>query len=141
MSLFTNQYSSLLTNGLGISASCMLTVLPFRLLGCSLSVGPPPPTPPGYTGGGGTAITPGYLTRAPDSYLHTSKYVYITIKMRDKTWKKSYAVGPRSAKTYVQLIQIINRISDKSRINVARIRKSIKQFFIKVTNKDTHGPD
>lgn len=132
MSLFTHTYSGIITKGLGLPACCGMITMHFSLFKCTIEVTPPV----GISGGGGGPYPPSMIhnpargtpTRGHINY-HTpqqrptnSRYVYITVKVGETTFKKIYTTDDTQADRIVKMISVINKAKQRISVIVNNIR-------------------
>jgi len=131
MSLFTHNYSSIITKGLGNPACCSLIVSQFSLTGlCSIEIITPPTTVGG--GGGGGA----FLVPFPQQLNQQTRIVLITIKFpEDKVWRRSYVINVFNANKLVTVMNFGNKVKDSIAIGVEHI-KQIGRRVIDVFHKE-----
>jgi hypothetical protein len=135
MSLFTTNYSTIITKGLGGNALCSLILAQFSLTGfCSIVVVPPPPNI--ASGGGGWSPNGGFYVPFPKQLNQQTRMILITVKFSEKhTYRKSYVVGKGSSGIVIRAINFTNSVKDKITIGVDKIQqvgKKVSAIFKKV---------
>lgn len=136
MSLFTHNYSSIITKGLGSPACCSLIVASFSLTGmCNVEIVVPTPItyPTANIGGGGG----GFLVPFPKDLQQQTKMVLITVKFTpDKVWRKSYVVDSDKADILVKVMNFGNKAKDNISIGIEHIKTATKRVVAIFTPDD-----
>ena len=132
MSLFTQNYSPIITNGLGGPACCVLLTASFGLVcGCHIVV-------VSGAGGGGpyppSAVNPG-LIPADRIWTQGTKIIVVKVNMGEHKWEKHYVVDDPRAKYVITAVKIINTVLEKVRISVAKIKHISKKVIAVFRNK------
>lgn len=132
MALFNNTYSGLITKGLGLPACCGMITMHFGLFKCKIEVSPP------VTGGGGGGPYPPHLIHHPargtptkgvinyhtprDPRVTNSRYIYLTLKMGDKTFEKIFSTDDNKADKIVNMVNIVNKAKKRILITINSIK-------------------
>lgn len=127
MAIFTNNYSMLITRGLGGPACCTLLTASFGLVcGCTVQV-VEPPTPGG--GGGSFAVEPGIYVPWPKANLRDcDRVVVVTVKFSpEKVWRKSYAVDVCNVNRMVKVINIVNAATRRLAVGVENVKHAARR--------------
>jgi hypothetical protein len=130
MSTLNNNYSGLITKGLGLPANVGILLMGFGVFHVQVFVSSPPNI--GGSGGGAYAV-PGnqYYTPIGNAEIIRKRSVDITVKFANtKTWRQSYLVTDNQAKHVVKIINIANRFRNNIQLSIS----NIKQYF----NRDKH---
>lgn len=130
--LFNNNYSTIITSGLGAPACCALITSGFGLnCGCTVEIIVPPP----IVGGGGGTVS-GFYVPLPQKTQKCDRIVLVTVKFSEQTvWRRQYVVDVCNADKMVKVINFVN--SAKTRLVVGV--EHIKQFagnVVAIFNKD-----
>ncbi len=122
MSLFTTNYSTIITKGLGGDALCSLILAQFSISGfCNIIVAPPPNI---ALGGGGWAPNGGFYVPFPKQLNQQTRMILITVKFSEKhIYRKSYVVGKGSSGIVIRAINFTNSVKDKIAIGVDKIQQ------------------
>jgi hypothetical protein len=137
MALFTNNYSLLITKGLGGPACCAILTAGFGLVcGCTIQVVEPPD---GGGGGGSYAIEPGIYVPWPKKIPAKSKTVFISVKFSEtKRWSRSYVLDAVRADMVVRAINVANAATRKLSVGVENVKHAARRvtaLFKRDTNK------
>lgn len=129
-SIFTTNYSSIITKGLGTPACCSLITAQFGLnCGCFIEIITPPPS------GGGAIIHRGITVPLRPNIKQCDRIVLVTIKFSEKSvWRKRFIVDVCHTDRMVKVINIVNATMRNVSIGVNNIKKithSITTIFDK----------
>ncbi len=131
MATLNNQYSGLITKGLGLPACAGLITMGFSLFHIQINV---QPSPPPNIGGGGWAAhavpaNPYYTPLNQSNYLKP-RVIDISIKFKGtKTWRQSYSVTDNQAKHVVKVINIVNKIKSNIKVKISNLKESVNNWF------------
>ena len=128
MATFNNNYSGLITKGLGLPANIGLLSMGFSLFHIQIFVQRPPSNIGGS--GGGSYIVPENQYYTPISNTKVLKDYSIDISVKfagTKTWRHSYLVNESQSKHVVKIIHIVNKLRNQLQFKVV----NIKQHFNK----------
>lgn len=129
-STLNNAYSGLITKGLGLPASRSLITMHFGLFHIAVSK---------ISGGGGARYTvspptsfnfkapqqnPLYYSRR-DSFKAT-RGIQITVNMKGKKWTKEFVVAENQGKHIIEIINIVNKLSNNITEMFTNIKVKIK---------------
>lgn len=134
-SLFNNNYSTIITKGLGAPACCALITASFGVnCGCSIEIIVPPPS-----GGGGPVPISGFYVPFPKNLEKCDRIVLVTVKITEKmVWRRQYIVDVCNADKMVKAINFANNIKDKLIIGVDQIKHisgRVTAIFTKSSDK------
>lgn len=118
MALFKHSYSGLITGGLGMPACCGLITMGFGLFRCRIEIHDNP-----ATHGGGTPVTGFYVPMTKPITTNT-KMVLVTVRLGQKTWRKSYVVDRFKASVIVRVVGLISTIKQKIIVGVDSIHRA-----------------
>lgn len=121
MALFKHTYSGLITGGLGLPACCGLITLGFGVFKCIIEV-----YEGAAGGGGGWSPNGGFYVPMSKPITSTTKMVLVTVRIKDKTWRRSYVVDRYKASIVVRAVSIINALKDRLTVGADSFRK-VKQ--------------
>lgn len=138
MATLNNNYSGLITKGLGLPASRGLITMHFHLF--HVEIIPYPPTPIGNVGGGGggghipvsmpTAHNfmpqqPLYYTPAGNFGITKGVQIKVKMKGKEKEWVKEFVISEGQAKPILKLINTFNKLNN----DISEIINKIKVKF------------
>lgn len=139
MAVVGNKYGAIITKGLGFPACCAIITAPFGLVcGCIVEPVPPPDNAGGGGGGLYPVLPPLYHTpRGQRVPTIDTRLVTITIKMKDKeVWRRKYVVNKYKGDIVVNVINIINRIKEKTSVGVNNIRQVVRRVSVWFKKED-----
>ena len=128
MSLFTHNYSSIITKGLGNPACCSLIVSSFSLTGfCNIEI-IIPEQPIGGGGSGGSISSGGFFVPLPTKIYKPTRTVLVTIKFTEqKSWRRKYIVSVDKADILVKVLNFGNTVKSNITVGVEHIKHITKQ--------------
>lgn len=130
MSLFVNNYSALITNGLGGAATQSLITTHFGL-NISITIVVKHIQEPG----GGSASNGGFYVPLQTGKHKKQKIVTITIIFsEDIKWKKSYLVDITNADKIVQIVNFVNSAKSNLLVGVGHVTTVFRKVVATITN-------
>ena len=107
----------------------------FHVFVCTIAVIPVPPGKAGG-GGGGSYATNEFLVPFPNKLKQTTRMVLITVKMGDRSWRKSYTVLREKAEIIIRVMNFVNTVRDRMYVGVDTIKKASKRVTAVFNRKD-----
>lgn len=130
MSIFTTNYSPLVTCGLGGTACQTLILAKFGLTGITEVIIVVPPS------GGGPVNVGGFYVPLPRKMTQQTRMVLITIKLSEQhVWRRSYVVDVMNADKIVRVMNFVDSIKNKLMIGVEHM-KYVGKRVVAVFKKD-----
>jgi hypothetical protein len=99
----------------------------FSLFGCSISLASPGNIGGGGGGSGGGSYPGGFFVPLPAKTKQRTRQVLITIKIRDKSWRRSYVVLTEVANIIIHVKNIVDTTKDKMFVGIDSIRRAAKR--------------
>lgn len=127
--LFNNNYSLIITKGLGGPRCCALITAQFGLVcGCKIEVVLP--------GGGGPYPGSEMLYTPTTTKLNRSTaLVIVTVKIKEHTFRKQYVIDREKAEIMVSVREFVNVIKEKIQLKVDNIKEVTKKVIVKLFDK------
>lgn len=122
--LFNNNYSAIITKGLGAAACCSLLIAQFGLnRGCTVEIITPPTNVGG--GGGGAFASSGFYVPFPTSMKKCDRIVLVTVKISTNlVWRKQFVVDVCNTDKIVGAAEFVNSTSSTLSVGVDKIKQS-----------------
>lgn len=135
MAIFNRPISGLITKGLGGPAGRMLT-MDFHVFGVDISV---VPITSHLGGGGGGSVyntSHGFYVPLNKKMSESTKLVLITVKTKDKAWRKSYVVSRTKGDLIVKAINFVDKVKKTVNVGITAVTKVPKKVIAMLNKQD-----
>lgn len=118
-SIFTKNYSTIITGGLGAEACCALITAKFGLnCGCFIDIIVPPPS------GGGAIVHRGITVPLRSNIKECDRIVLVTVKFSEqKVWRKRFIVDVCHTDRAVKIVNMINITMQNISVGIGKLKK------------------